>query len=110
MIRDRGNKKWVSLMLPEHVQMLKEMAIDLNRQEQPILDEDQIQELEIRINDSIQHHLPLEFTIIKEGFEQRVTGYVHRINQIQKQFKLKDMNDNVKYINFSEIVDVNIID
>ncbi|KHD84746.1 YolD-like family protein [Bacillus ginsengihumi] len=110
MIRDRGNKKWVSLMLPEHVQMLKEMAIDLNRQEQPILDEDQIQELEIRINDSIQYHLPLEFTIIKEGFEQRVTGYVHRINQIQKQFKLKDMNDNVKYINFSEIVDVNIID
>ncbi|MCM3024615.1 YolD-like family protein [Heyndrickxia ginsengihumi] len=110
MIKDRGNKKWVAMMLPEHVEMIKQINIDLEKQEQPILDEDKIQELETRISYSLQYHLPVDFKIWIDGFEQHISGYVQSIDHVQRKFKLRDMNDNVKYINFSEIVDIRIMD
>ncbi|WP_367589964.1 YolD-like family protein [Heyndrickxia ginsengihumi] len=58
----------------------------------------------------MQYHLPIEFKIWIDGFEHRISGYVHSIDHIQKRFKLRDMNDNVKYINFGEIIDIKIMD
>ncbi len=110
MIKDRGNKKWVAMMLPEHVEMIKQIHLDLDKQEKPILDEDKIQELETRISYSMQCHLPVDFKIWIDGFEQHISGYVHSIDHIQKRFKIRDMNDNIKYIDFSEIVDIRIMD
>ncbi len=110
MIKDRGNKKWVAMMLPEHVEMIKQIHIDLNREEQPILDEDRISELEARISYSMQHHLPVEFTIMNDGFEYRISGYVQSIDHIQRNFKIRDLRDKVKYINFSCIVDIEVLD
>lgn len=38
-IKDRGTKKWTSIMLPEHVKALRELNAELNKVEKPILDE-----------------------------------------------------------------------
>ncbi|KHD86386.1 hypothetical protein NG54_03505 [Heyndrickxia ginsengihumi] len=110
MIRDRGNKKWVSLMLPEHVEMIKQINIDLDKQEKPILDEDKIQELETRVSYSMKCNLPIDFKIWIDGFEKHISGHVQSIDHIQKRFKLRDMNDNVKYVNFDVIADITIMD
>jgi len=37
--KDRGNIKWTSLMLPEHVQMVKEIWKEEEKVQKPVLDE-----------------------------------------------------------------------
>ncbi|QUG41577.1 YolD-like family protein [Psychrobacillus sp. INOP01] len=36
---DRGSKKWVAMMLPEHVKMIREYAVEIKRDERPDLNE-----------------------------------------------------------------------
>ncbi|MFA1818987.1 YolD-like family protein [Virgibacillus oceani] len=57
MTNDRGSIKWTTLMLPEHVQMIKEMWAEDDKKEKPIQDEQQIEEnvmkLQLAIHDSL---------------------------------------------------------
>lgn len=110
MIRDRGNKKWVSLMLPEHVRMLKDMSVDLKRQNKPLLDEYQIQEFEERIKYAQEFEFPLEFSIFENGFIKNIVGRVMKIDPLEKNLKIKAMNGNIEYVDFNEIINVQIKD
>jgi len=110
MIRDRGNKKWVSLMLPEHVKMLKDMSVDLKRQNKPVLDEYQIQEFEERIKYAQEFKLPLEFSLFENGFIKNTVGRVIKMDPLTKKMKIKMMDDNVEFIHFNEIINVQIKD
>lgn len=38
-VNERGTKKWTSLMLPEHIEMLEEINKEQERKERPIIDE-----------------------------------------------------------------------
>ncbi|WP_268920460.1 hypothetical protein [Siminovitchia acidinfaciens] len=38
-IKDRGTKKWIAMMLPEHVKVLKELNVDYERLKNPVVDE-----------------------------------------------------------------------
>lgn len=38
-VNERGTKKWTSLMLPEHIQMLEKMEKEQEYKEKPIIDE-----------------------------------------------------------------------
>ena len=44
MIRDRGRIKWVTMMLPEHVKLLREYNESLDKAEKPVLDEQKYEE------------------------------------------------------------------
>ena len=110
MIRDRGNKKWVSLMLPEHVKMLRDMSVDLKRQNKPVLDEYQIQEFEERIKYAQEFKLPLEFSLFENGFIKNTVGRVMKMDLLTKKIKIKTMNDNVEFVHFNEIINVQIKD
>jgi len=39
MLRDRGTKKWTSIMLPEHAKMLEHIWKESEHKDKPILDE-----------------------------------------------------------------------
>ena len=43
MIRDRGRIKWNSLMLPEHVTMLREWAAEETKEQRKQLDEQKLE-------------------------------------------------------------------
>jgi YolD-like protein len=59
-IRDRGNIKWASMMLPEH---LKELRKYLNEDyydiPEPTLDEQQLVEINTFILESMEGNIPL---------------------------------------------------
>lgn len=44
MCRDRGRIKWVSMMLPVHVKLLREYNESLDKVEKPVLDEQKYEE------------------------------------------------------------------
>lgn len=53
-MRDRGHKKWVSLMLPEHRALLDAWVDTLDDVDQPYLAEDRLEELQ-RVFEQLQH-------------------------------------------------------
>ncbi|GAB3801050.1 YolD-like family protein [Virgibacillus kimchii] len=60
MVNDRGNIKWTSLMLPEHVQLIKEMWEEDDKKEKPILDEQQIEEIIMKLRMALHDNLTVE--------------------------------------------------
>lgn len=79
MVNDRGTKKWTSLMLPEHVEMLKNVFAEQEHKEKPILDEQQIMENEEIIKHAIHDQLMIEITYFKDHDFQVIQGKVTNI-------------------------------
>lgn len=106
MIRDRGNKKWTAMMLPEHVAAVKQELINLNKVEKPLLNEDRLAEIEMLIHEAMEYNLLLEFKIFKKGFIESIIGQTHFVDYIKKEFRIKDKNDLIHHVSFQKIVDV----
>src|SRR5699024_3556144 len=62
---DRGTMKWVSLMLPEHVALLK--GVFEERQEKPFLDEQKQMEIDQKLKDSVAFQLEVTITYYKNS-------------------------------------------
>lgn len=110
MIKDRGMMKWRGMMLPEHVQSLKELATDQLRERKPILDEYQIQEYEEKIHYAMAFNLPLKLSVWQDGFTDVYTVYVHYVDSLNKQIRAKDNEDMVLVIRFEDIVEVEVVE
>lgn len=106
MIKDRGNKKWTAMMLPEHVAAVKQELINLKKVDQPILDEDRLAEIEMLIHEAMEYNLLLEFKLFKKGFIESIIGHTHFIDYIKKEFRIKDKNELIHKIPFQKVVDV----
>ena len=106
MIKDRGNKKWTAMMLPEHVAAVKQELINLKKIEKPLLVEDRLAEIEMLIHEAMEYNLLLEFKIFKKGFIESIIGHTHFIDYIKKEFRIKDKNELIHKIPFQKIVDV----
>lgn len=79
MVNDRGDIKWTSLMLPEHVQMIKEMWAEDDKKEKPILDEQQIEENAMKLQLAIHNDLSIEIKYFKDHDFHTVEGKLKSI-------------------------------
>lgn len=109
MIRDRGLMKWQGMMLPEHVEMLRELDIDLNRERKPLLDEYQIQEFEEKLHYAIAFNYPVKLSVWQEGFTHELEVHVHYIDSLKKQIRALDKEE-CHRIDFGDIVGVEVLD
>ncbi|MCD7034064.1 YolD-like family protein [Metabacillus sp. GX 13764] len=105
MIRDRNNIKWVSMMLPEHVKMAKELFHDLEKEEKPEMDEMRIEELEQVILKSYADSVPIAVTVWEDGFFTDCSGTVKKIDQIHLKMTLEEKSGFVRNIQFQYITD-----
>lgn len=78
-VHDRGTMKWVSLMLPEHVEMLEDVFAE--RQVKPLLDEQEQMEIDQKLKYSLTHQTNIEMTYYKQGKYQTLYGKIERIDQ-----------------------------
>ncbi|OIJ22025.1 hypothetical protein BKP45_04935 [Anaerobacillus alkalidiazotrophicus] len=108
-LKDRGNIKWTSLMLPEHVEMLRKWADDLNKVPRPMLDEQQWEEIEITVTDAIADNNVLAFTYWEDGYYKTLIGRVHFIDMNGKQFRIVDEFDEKLCVAFEDIGAVNTL-
>lgn len=88
MLKDRGNIKWTSLMLPEHVGVLRKWAEDIDKVPRPELDEQEWSEIEVTIHDAMTENKPLTFTYLG----RRVLSNVNRSSSLcgHKQETISD--------------------
>lgn len=90
MIRDRGNIKWTSMMLPEHVKLLRDWSEEDAYQEKPELDEQQLEQFNETICFAMEENTELIFTYYKDHFFHTCSGYVHYIDPIQHTLRIVD--------------------
>jgi len=104
-LRDRGNIKWTSLMLPEHVQMLKEVWKEDERVEKGILEEDQAAEIDFKLQMAIKDDLTVEIKH-HNGFDYNYTKV--KITSIDRnQMRLKGIDQETKEVGFIMLRDIN---
>ncbi|WP_347549725.1 YolD-like family protein [Pseudalkalibacillus hwajinpoensis] len=106
MIRDRGNIKWTSMMLPEHVKELRGWKAAERKEDKPVLDEQKIEEINEVICEAMAFHRPLYFYYFKDGETYVIHGYVHYFDQLNREFRIIDDTEKKRRIPLTDLVHV----
>lgn len=106
MVNDRGNIKWVSLMLPEHVKMLKEMWRETEKIQRPKIDSQQYQEFDELVCEAMGFHWPLQFDYFHNGRILKVSGYVHYYDETKGKFYIESLQGKRCTLNLQDVTGV----
>ncbi len=105
-LNDRGTKKWTSLMIPEHVDMIKKVWREDEREEKRILDELQVEEITFALQRAHGDGLPVEIKH-HNGFNySRIKVKIHELDPQTKKIRCVDFNKGHLIIKFDDIFDV----
>lgn len=107
MNKDRGILKWQrALMLPELKKLLEQVIQDYYRESKPILDEYQIQDIEDKINYSMEFILPVTIILYNDGFPKSIKGFFVYLDPINKGIKFELEDHTFIKISFSNLLDI----
>lgn len=106
MIHDRGQKKWVSMMLPEHVKLLREYNESMNEVKKPILDEQKYEEFNDIISKAMEENIALEFTYYQKGEIKKLVGNIHYIDSLNKEIQVSSQELNNHILRLENIIEI----
>lgn len=79
----RGMIKWAPFAtLPEQFETVQQYIIDQNKITRPVLSDDQLAELNIRLHEALQYAQPVEVKFYNNGFVDSVRLTIYRIDAI----------------------------
>ncbi|HDI8243271.1 TPA: YolD-like family protein [Staphylococcus aureus] len=79
----RGMIKWAPFAtLPEQFETIQQYIIDQNKITRPVLSDDQLAELNIRLHEALQCAQPVEVKFYNNGFVDSVRLTIYRIDAI----------------------------
>ncbi|MBA9027493.1 YolD-like family protein [Peribacillus huizhouensis] len=108
-IHDRGLIKWQpAAFLTEQTALLREALIDCEREAKPVLDEYQLAEFDTRIAYAMEYLLDVRLSVWANGFTEEVVGFVHYINPITKDLRVKKRDGSVERLEFEALVGVEV--
>lgn len=102
-VNDRGTKKWVSLMLPEHVEALKQAFAEMDYKKKPILDEQQLEENDAKLRQAFQNGLTVGVEYYRNHDLHLIKGKISFIDPLEKTLKVED-----EVIHLEEVIEVSI--
>ena len=88
-MNDRGSIKWTTLMLPEHAELLRELWNEDNKIKKPLLDSQEMELMEQRLQTAYLDKLLTEFMIYSPSSLQTVTGRITKLEQQTKQIHIE---------------------
>lgn len=106
MIRDRGRIKWTSMMLPEHVKLLRDWAQEDEYQKEKQLDEQQLERLNETILEAMEYNHPVSITHYRQRKYELVIGKIHYWNELGQKLHIVDKFGEIHRIQLSAIADV----
>lgn len=106
-IRDRGTKKWVSIMYPELAKSLKQIIEEQDYKEKPLVDEQEKKEFNMVIHYALHENLPVEVTYYADHDYKKVSGNIRSIDSMKKIIHLDD--DRYSSIRFDDILHISVI-
>ncbi|HFQ1303580.1 TPA: YolD-like family protein [Staphylococcus aureus] len=79
----RGMIKWAPFAtLPKQFETIQQYIIDQNKITRPVLSDDQLAELNIRLHEALQYAQPVEVKFYNNGFVDSVRLTIYRIDAI----------------------------
>ncbi|PZK93343.1 YolD-like family protein [Staphylococcus aureus] len=79
----RGMIKWAPFAtLPEQFETIQQYIIDQNKITRPVLSDDQLAELNIRLHEALQYAQPVEVKFYNNGFVDSLRLTIYRIDAI----------------------------
>ncbi|RDI41248.1 YolD-like family protein [Falsibacillus pallidus] len=106
MIRDRGRIKWTSMMLPEHVKMLRDWAKEDTFKEKIELDEQQLEELNSIAAEAMEERRQVAITHYASRQYELFIGFIHYFDPLQQRLHTVDQFDHPEYLLMENIVDI----
>ncbi|UOQ47628.1 YolD-like family protein [Gracilibacillus caseinilyticus] len=103
-MNDRGNIKWASLMLPEHVKMLQDFFEEEDTVDPSILSEDDSAEMEHTIQEAIHTSAAIEIDFKDNGTYKKTVGTIIKADLIGRQLNLLTAQNNKLKLRFDQIV------
>ncbi|MFC3040405.1 YolD-like family protein [Virgibacillus xinjiangensis] len=103
-LNDRGTKKWTSLMMPEHIQLLNKMWEEKEYKEKPILDEQKMQDINAQLQLAIHSNLTVNIKYYANHDYETIAGKLLKIDSLNKQIQLNDEDRTV--IPLDSIMDI----
>jgi len=106
MIRDRGTKKWVSLMLPEHVKMLREYNANYNKIPKPSLDEQKDEQFNEIVSEAMEMNNTLEFAYYFQGDIRQYIGNIHYFDVLKNELRIIDQRAEKHFLKLENIMGI----
>ncbi|MCA1030629.1 YolD-like family protein [Bacillus timonensis] len=106
MIRDRGNIKWTAMMLPEHVKLLRDWANEDSFEQMPVLDEQQLEEMNGVLGEAMEGGTELAITHYEGKRHRLVIGKVHHCDEFTKKLHVIDKFGDTHFIPISKLIDL----
>ena len=110
MIRDRGRIKWNSLMLPEHVKMLRSWAEEDLQEQAKQLDEQKLEILNERAEEVMKDGTQVIITYFNVAQYDQIKGRIISYNPLKQQLCLLDEEEQKQWINVETIDQIDMID
>lgn len=108
-LQDRGNKKWVAMMLPEHVSLLREYGKEIKREPIPELDEWDYDAIQHTLDTAIKSKADTKVKLWRDGAFFYNRGIVESVDLRRRVIELEDPFSLLQ-LKLDEIVDVTIMD
>ncbi len=90
-MEDRGTKKWTSLMLPEHIKALKDMWAEDQWKEKPMLDEQMIVEMNLKLQLAMNEDLTVEIEYFRDHDYHKTRGKLLGVDPLLNYLRLEDL-------------------
>jgi hypothetical protein len=107
-VRDRGSKKWVAMMLPEHVKLLREYIEDQKKAPRPDLDEWDLDIIQENIQLAMKRNVEVEIKTWRNGAFYIHLGKVTWVDINRRKIEMEDILTSFT-LQLDEIVDVTIL-
>lgn len=106
MLKDRGTKKWQGFFMPEHISLVKAEFENQNKIEQPTLDEDKLNDIDVLIHEAMEYNQLLKYSLYNNGYINTLIGRTVYIDYLNNQLRIQDEKDYIHYVSFRKLVDV----
>ena len=110
MIRDRGRIKWTSMMLPEHVKLLRDWAKEDIYDQKRELDEQQLENMNAVILEAMEFGKNVAITHYRQKKYELVMGTIHFWDEMNQKLHIVDRFEEVHRISIKDIADVRFTD
>lgn len=110
MIRDRGKIKWTSMMLPEHVKLLRDWVKEDEDEKEKELDEQQLERMNETILEAMELNHSVAITHYRRQKYELLIGKIHYWDSMASKLHIVDNFEELHRIGLSNIVDVRVID
>jgi autotransporter translocation and assembly factor TamB len=106
--KDRGNKKWNSLMLVEHQKKLKELKMRETEVEKPELDQQQLNEINFKIEEALNKSLTISIKFYENKRIKNIRGKILKVEKYKQQLKIVQTNKQIKNLEFEQIIELEL--